>query len=959
MSYKPTNEKYLQITVGGVDYSEHFTFPFVIQSTGTEQLDTAIITLSFLKTDAKFAPFTPVSLGGGKYSYFVANDAVKEVFGRKRWHHELTLIDSTKQTERVLMESKAFTQPLVSDFAEAPKNAKCYKYSALNDNGNNTISATDYELIEIKDNTYKTPVKRPNDFFHLYSVNDFSDNVSVADSYKVTVSLYYHINTVITPDVSSNYNPVFSEQVPDINTSLDLDVNLFKNSGIYSIIYDVVFSYVNATVIRKVYTVPVSIVDTADLRKPYTLYDVLQILLETAEPLRYGLDTPRYRLKLTDDQMERFQSTTAPELHFSNGRSLYENLSLIGKYVHCIPRVNNDGEVTFKELGSSEYADMSKGSLFGASEQYNASDYASTLEANFANLINTEDESEGSVTDPYTDGYITLRADDARIKEGNAFIPTKFPIAKIKSLLVRVHDSDGAVSHTADITKYLFEKNEYDLLSGFSGIFPYSKTYALCYSTGGKRIDGLWYKAEDEALSILNSFQKYAIANIIEDSTGLIIENKDIGLLLRLSFQITYIPIIDGRARQERTEYTGNGKIVLAHNQSANKMSARAFGENLRGQIAMMGNATKTRMYLYKDLKDVPTAGLLFDENHYISSVTTRVFPGHCVCQVDLSANYNDLGAYAELKTDIRQYEIPQGEDRFTLLEEYCVIGKKEINDLNTLCTDTLKENVMRSFDALIKTEDISAVKVTTYDENMKAIFDPIALSVYSTSIGNSVYLGFSFDDNYAAGARSVGTAATAYRGMDYVPYGDKFYSTAKYLNFDFVSKFTDKAAYTPLGVANDLPRAVRIEKAVSYVRTGAAPLIWNKDSADSGNVAYQLHFVTNDGYVIGSELARMMRFVRTSSTDKEECAMIYFYDHRINQLTGDSGTTINEGLVASSELSIKYDHLMQSYSLTVQDIPNVPFRSWVIKRPDNQCIIGKNSDTVDKTIYFNFKRKR
>ena len=948
MSYRPANEKYLQITVGGVDYSEHFTFPFVIQSTGTEQLDTAIITLSFLKTDAKFAPFTPVSLGGGKYSYFVANDAVKEVFGRNRWHHELTLIDSTKLTERVLMEAKSFTQPLVSDFAENPSKAKIISYES----GHINEMTSD----DVYEDTYKTPIKKDGSSFHIFAFNEITALDFDVASAEVSISVLYDKNSIVMPDYANLGTLLFRTE--NQNVSYSTDVDIVDSSGVYTIIYNVLYTPGNIPY-RYYYIVPISIVDTADLRKPYTLYDVLQILLETAEPLRYGLDTPRYKLKLTDDQMERFQSTTAPELHFSNGRSVYENLSLIGKYVHCIPRVNNDGEVTFKELGSSEYADMSKGSLFGASEQYNASDYASTLEANFANLINTEDESEGSVTDPYTDGYITLRADEARIKEGTAFIPTKFPIAKIKSLLVRVHDSDGAVSHTADITKYLFEKNEYDLLSGFSGIFPYSKTYALCYSTGGKRIDGLWYKAEDEALSILNSFQKYAIANIIEDSTGLIIENKDIGSFLRLSFQVTYIPIINGRARQERTEYTGNGKIVLAHNQSANKMSARAFGENLRGQIAMMGNATKTRMYLYKDLKDVPTAGLLFDEDHYISSVTTRVFPGHCVCQVDLSANYNDLGAYAELKTDIRQYEIPQGEDRFTLLEEYCVIGKKEINDLNTLCTDTLKENVMRSFEALMKTEDISAAEVKTYDENMKAISDPIALSVYSTSIGNSVYLGFSFDDNYAAGARSVGTAATAYRGMDYVPYGDKFYSTAKYLNFDFVSKFTDKTAYSPLGVANDLPRAVRIKKDMSYVRTGAAPLIWNKDSADSGNVAYQLHFVTNDGYVIGSELARMMRFVRTSPADKEECAMIYFYDHRINQLTGDSGTTINEGLVASSGLSIKYDHLMQSYSLTVQDIPNVPFRSWVIKRPDNQCIIGKNSDTVDKTIYFNFKRKR
>ena len=934
------NQKYLQIEIGGVDYSKYLAFPFVMQDTGTEQLSTAIVSLSNMPTGAKFAPFTPVKLFGFKNTYVIANDAVKEIFGKKRWNHELTLIDSTIQTERVLMEAKAFTQPLAPNFTVTSKNANIIRY--MNSEIEGGVVLTD---------TYKSPLLFLNNL-HIFSFNELH---GFALSGYVDIQVFYDKNSVIYLGAEGNKTPIFEE----FNKSLDYstDIQIDKKTGIYTIQYSAKIVSGGSTTYGA-WIVPISIVEPSELRSPYTIYDALQILLETAEPMRYGLDSPLYSLSLTSAQETKFKAMQSPELHFSNGRSLFENLSMIGKYIHSIPRVNNNHDVSFKELGSSEYADVSKCCFFGTSEQYNASDYASTLEANFANLINTEDEAEGSVTDPYTDGYITLRAEEARIKDETGFVPTKFPIAKIKSLLIRIHDTNGAVLNTVDITQYLFEKNEYDLLSGFSGIFPYSKTYAIYYSMGGKRIDGLWYRAEDQALSILNSFQKYAIVNIIEDSTGLNIANTGTDYYLRLSFQINYIPIINGRARQERTEYTENGKIVLTHNQSANKMSARDFGENLRGQIAMMGNATKTKMCLCKDLKDIPTAGLLFDEDHYISSITTRIFPGHCICQVDLSANYNDLGAYAELKTDIRQYEIPQGEDRFTLLEEYCVIGNQEDSDLFTLCTNTLKENVMRSFGDQPKAEDISAVMVTTYDENMKSISDKIALPVYSTSIGNSVYLGFSFEDNYAAGAQSIKTAAVAYRGMDYVPYGDGFYGAAKYLDFEFVSKFTDKEIYTPLAVSNDLPRAIGLEKGASYVKTTPNPLIWNKDSADSGNVAYQLHFVSNDGYIIGSELARMMLFIRTS-TSGGEAARIFFYNKKINQLTGDSGETIQEGLTASSGLSIKYDHNLQTYYLSVQDVPNRPFKSWVIKRENNVCIIGKNDSNVPRKIYFNFKRKR
>ena len=116
----------VSITIGGKDYSRYFTFPFVIQDTGTEQLDSAIVELRGLPTGDKFSPFTPVVLCGGRYSYVIADDTVTEVFGRSLWNHQLTLIDETKTLERILMEGKSFTQPLIKEVGE-PKSAKAYK----------------------------------------------------------------------------------------------------------------------------------------------------------------------------------------------------------------------------------------------------------------------------------------------------------------------------------------------------------------------------------------------------------------------------------------------------------------------------------------------------------------------------------------------------------------------------------------------------------------------------------------------------------------------------------------------------------------------------------------------------------------------------------------------------------------------------------------------------------------
>jgi hypothetical protein len=520
-----------------------------------------------------------------------------------------------------------------------------------------------------------------------------------------------------------------------------------------------------------------------------------------------------------------------------------------------------------------------------------------------------------------------------------------------------VHDENGAGIATHDITKYVFEKTEYDMLSGFSGVFPYSKTYALYYTMGARNIEGLWYRVEDAVNDFLNVFKSYALANVYRDVSGESLADEK--LLSRLSFQVTYIPIINGRARQEKTEHTGLDRLVMAYNQSANTLSAKAFGENLRGQIAMMANADRSLMYVFKDLSDVPTPGTLYDNTHYIESVTTRVFPGYCVAQIDLSENFNALGAYTELKTDIRQYEIPRGEDRFTLLEEFCVIGKQEPVDQKLMCTGNLKSRALSAFQANTPATDIAGALVQTFNDAKEPLSETITLPVYSSSLGNSAYLGFCFQDNFSAGTRAA-DIGQEYLTADHVPYGDRFYAQAKYLSLSLVEGFDKKTGPSDFMASAELPVASALESFTTYVRvTRENPLIWNKDSADVGNVAYQLHFVSNDGYVIGSELSRMMPFLRTAKEPSTETAKIYFYDHRINQITGDSGQSITDGLVATSTLTVNADDLNEIYSLTVDTLPSKPFTSWVIKRSDNRCIIGKNANTVDKHIYFNFKRKR
>ena len=945
------NRNRISIVIGGVDYSKYLALPFVFQDTGTEQLDSAIVTLRNLPTDGKFPPFTDVSLCGGKYTYLIADDRVTAVFGRSLWHHEITLIDETKTLERILMEGKSFTQPLRPVVGEE-KDADVYQ-----------IQRGEYITTSAK-RVYKSPQKINigGGLLNIKTPKSILDGIAnIGSPNNFDIEVWYNKNEVNATDKTgygdySNDGFVREFYVQAVGLEYTTDLNVSK-TGIYTILYHQ-FDEGNATAIPDLtYMVFISIYSDADEPDTYSIYDVMQITLETAEPIFKG-EAPRYSLLLTEEQEARYKAMEAPEMYFANGRSLYENLKEIGDYIHALPKVKN-GQVYWQELGSAERADLSKGKMYGANADYNAAEYASAVEANFANLINSSDEAEGSVTDPYTDGFISLRSNGYRIKPEDSYIPTNFQIGtKIKQVLVRIHDNDGNVTNTVDITPAVFEKNEYDLLSSFNGIYPFSKTHALYYTTGQKNIEGLWYRAEDSALSFMNQFQRYAITNVINFFGGTDYGVGDINYT-NLSFQVTYIPIINGRARQERTESTVE-RVILAHNQSANQLSAKAFGENLRGKVAMLGNATESKLYIFPSIDDIPKGGQMYDRKKFISLVTTKVFPDYCLSQIDLAENYNSIGAFVQMKTGIRQYEIPKGQDRCTLIEEFCVIGKDEhiARERGMLCQLEMCEKTMKAFYLTnIEAEDITSAYISTFDDYGKGISNTIALPVYSTSLGNSVYFGFSFDDNFSAGKSSADVDMKSARATELVEYGTPFYSRAKYLSFDFTGTYSEVDA-TPIDVANSLPVVSGVAaSAPSYISTtdsvygDTKDLIWNKDGADIGNVAYQLHFVSNDGYIIGSELAKMMPYVRTSG-EYGEVPKVYFYNTEIDELTGEA----HSEPIADSELNVGW---AQTFFLEILNIPTEAYKSFVIKRPNGACIIGKNTDNADQVIHFNFKRKR
>lgn len=961
------NSKYSRLIIGGEDYSEFFTFPFMVQKALDETLDFAVVELPLTKRKEPFQPFTPVEIGTGEQamSFIVAMDDVEEKIGVHRFKHTVTVMECTKETERILCGAKAFTHPLVRDYTEGQTAAVGLQVSPMVGNEDFFYFSQTTISDPFMGSLTRTPVVDKG-VLSVYADFGINGMPNVLDTYVVDV--YFSKTDVLLMETKNESQTggfeivgekIWSQDVPYDTQGLIENVDISGyGEGQYFILYRVNTSLYIATQIQ--------VVKEAVEIPQYTFETVVNILLDTAETLRAGLDAPRYRLRYKSEEQRKIFQALAPEFRFCNGRSLWECLREVGQCVHDIPRAVHDltdglDYIEFDELGGTDRADLSKGVRYGGASSVTVGDYTAGLEALAANLVNLDDEDDGSVSEPFGGGYMSLRAatEEARITEGTGIIKTAHPIEKIIKVELGEFTVDEKTYPGGDITPYIFEKSEYDILSGFSGAFPTSKTYALSYTQGSPDISGLWYKAQDAAGSLGNAAKQYSIINILELVTGVNSgyfeglksifdseEEKERKSLKYpdLMFHVTYVPSVTARVRNYKPTYSGGFPSVLAHNQSANKLSARAFGENLRGQLAMMSSSSDTVMYMFKRLEDIPEPGTLYDDDNYISSITARIYHDYVLANITLSTGYNELGSRVEINNAIRQFEIPASEDRYTLLEEFCEIGKKTADDPDTALTAALKAEVVRAFGAQMGGRNVSMAEVSTYDEDGEPITEkPMVLPVISLALGNSLYFGWRYADNFSAGSKSS-PGDIGFRIQDYVPYGSPFYAQAHAVGFKLIE---GASSVNALHTAHDLPELTGIIGGSVMVNTGTHPIIWHKDSADAGCLSYQLHYITNDDLIIGDGIAYHCAAVR--ETKLILSAQIYFYNHRINQLTG---TTDERNFI--SAYVVKVD--TENNRLTYDGEPE-GFQSWAIIK-NGRFMIGKNSTEAPKEIYFNFKRR-
>ena len=1094
-----------QILIGGEDYTKYCALPFKEQYVLDSALDNGVLTLPMTNRNEIFKPFTPVDItkDGETYRMYVASDKMTEIVGSGKYTHELVLIEETKLLEKKVVDTNTTTQPLIHDYLGT--SGWCYistdadlgdRYSSVYktpiEKGTtlNILSANEWWSTDYPDSVAGTSgsfeITSPSG--QVTTVSDFNTSLDYTFNEVGTYTIKYVVNIFIlvvvtetsyinievmeqqeprktksitdvvnrllaitetlraseTPKLKFNQEQAdFYDQrkqtwlindTPDVSTDFSYDISFTSNGANYTKIS------VTAGLVGILKYDTTQVYDDFSAYWQNNNYKTITFNEKIPDELKTWLNA---NATLTNEEL----LYPAPEFSMTKS-TLRECLDQVGSYIHSIVRLVGD-TIYFDKLGGTNETTLEE-DYIGNYETLDCEQYASQLDSIVSNLTNIDDVFTGTIQEPFAAAYKTVRAETGTIRigdggnESTAIIETDYPIEKIAKLYCGFITVGGNDILVGDITPYVYEKAEYDLLSSNTGTYPLSKGYAITYTQGQKNITGLLFKLPNAVSSI---FSKPAILNIISQKIGQSVQGLfNVQDITELQFRLVYYPSTTARVKQSRTDINNYSmELTSIYNQSANKVDSRAYGENLKGAIARLGNIDKfitytkknttwvindnpdidgnldvsinftsnngqqytrirtsegnlwyyqgnTRTSVYTvfgemwnpdgDFKEVIFNGtmttellnwlennatlknyllnvgdyvIINNEDYYIATLSVENQLDYTKYTVGLSKDFNALSKYIGIKNNIRLYEVSekQSVERYVTYEDYCVIGNAIESDDLQLITNAGINRIKNQF-TNISDIPITVARVQGTDVDGNSLTE-VDLPVISLGLGNSIWLGFKYVDNYSAGNQSVDPSSdntgAYYRLNQFVRYTDYFGEIEKLSikMYDYYTTITNKTE--AINVGNSLPEATMTASPLGlYISTNNNDIVIKKDNREQINFSYQMHFVTNNNIIIGSQLAQGNTFV----SSEQNYARLYILPNRINKFTSKidlSGATF----VTNASGKVHYNSI--THTIDWDDITaTASGKSWAWVDKDGKLLFGKNiaienGDTIEMPV--------
>lgn len=930
MSYKNSFTVYID----GINRTANSVMPLKWGDFLDERLDEMHLSLRRIKK-AHFEPLTSVEIvlsnkqffcGNQKQIekatekkckkyYLIANDYAEEIpFGSKLYDHDLYLIEVTKYAERLICDTQTITNDLGRYYDLTPTLVEPL-----------TPGLPNFGKLLLK--PYYSPI--------------LSNKRLVILPYSMVWESYYNFQTV----------RVFKDGELLLEFSDDVFHSIVVSYGYYEIQYGI---FLDNHSFFEFAVFSFAVVENEFPLKKWTITDVINRLLDLAEPIRKG-EKPRFRLNgmradgkiITPDnkkegeeigQAYQFDKILCPQLSFTK-EHLRECLQEVGKVIHgeprLIPKKDADGwyfEVRYDMYGSGRMSTISRHKPYQIVTQHALESFCSALDSSAENLINTLDKYSGVISEPFQGGYKTVRTENSyvRLTDQNMIIATQYPIYTID----KVEFNNNGTS--VDIKQYLFESSEYSRLSSYAGIYPISKLYALRFIQGERNIDRLNFKQEKiDEKGNMTPFGDYSIIAILKQELGKNFVEIDEKKYPEMQFRVTYTPIYNTRVSQTKSYYKDVHKAAsLFYNQQSNLVETRSYGENMKGAVARLGNIEKTISYILYNLYSIPKAGEMYDEDYMISAVAVEFLPTYIKCTVALTKDFNRISQFIGVSSVKRYSEISETQalERNVLYREYIVIGDEETPDEDTRIGNALMQHVADTFAQENTYTPISCV--VAWGSSYKGNDNPkVILPVISSAFGNSMSFSWKYEDNYSADDAVFYINPSNFVGGIKGYFQNTFNYTDVYGRIYYYNFFLAKSIAQSGEDAMHLPSyggSIPTDREGQFFSTiGQQPYILRKDNREALQVNVQVDFVTNrKDMIIGSALASYCPAVRGS--DKSLKAKLYVFPDRLDKFIDHVEGSANVVLSALPSVDIEIEVTGLQFKITAGSFP-ASGKAWAI----------------------------
>ncbi|NMA55831.1 MAG: hypothetical protein GX952_07935, partial [Firmicutes bacterium] len=635
--------------------------------------------------------------------------------------------------------------------------------------------------------------------------------------------------------------------------------------------------------------------------------ELIRLILETCYPTRasdtFGEQNPLFEFFLPGTENRAFNQK-AKEYFFPEQTTLFEALESIGKSMNAFPRLKTFGNkpystgnksvISFDFFDNTEQYNLNENNVFYEQLSNDINMYANSLESKVSNAVNTKTPSY-LLTDEHG---TTIRSESVRIVEDSAEIFLDKPIHEIKRVWLKntaettvnadttLGGRDLRPTQKIDITNFVFEKSEWDLLpkEDTTDNFPtygglQIGSYGSLYYTRGQRSIKNIFKYHDNwvqkgGTSIMQVLLyairygdwNYLFANIL-NTPGTPFPADEIINIYRLDttnenyknleFIVEYIPLDNVliKTYKDKHKSAEMRTNTLIYNQSANIVDIEHYGKNLRKTIEKIGNDGLSIAFTDKS-NVIPTTGEKIGD-YYISVVDLELYKTHNKIKLELTKHNHKIADSVGIDSQLRLFNIPNDNhvsERIIHLETFCFLDKDNKSNEGDLKQDA-KRAIMEAV-TNYGNRRITRPPMAIIGVNNKEYLKPINYF----ELSNSSLLSFGFEHNSVAGYQRVGPKEENKKTV--------LYTNDKGEVFD--CEIDIKSAWVSNGSYN--PDLLPINTFTSFSRELLSLGIKNlkKDAREIIKFNYQIHYLSNNPDIfIGDNFVENVDLFSNKITDR------------------------------------------------------------------------------------------